>query len=281
MHFIKEPPFGVRNFLMDKNYQAITEKVIELSKEVATYIEKESLNFSLDKVETKSKNDFVSYVDQEAEKLLVKALKEIVPEAGFVTEEGTAQAAGEDYLWIIDPLDGTTNFIHASTPYAISVALTYKTEPVVGVIYEITRNEIFYAWQGSKSYLNGVEIQVSKVDKLTNALIVFGRPHHYMDRYPELLASVDYFMKNTHGLRLSGSAAADLAYMACGRYDGRYEFNLKPWDIAAGVLIIRQAGGFVSDFKGENNYFENGMVLAANAGIFEELKEKIGKIFSV
>jgi len=266
---------------MDKNYQAITEKVIELSKEVATYIEKESLNFSLDKVETKSKNDFVSYVDQEAEKLLVKALKEIVPEAGFVTEEGTAQAAGEDYLWIIDPLDGTTNFIHASTPYAISVALTYKTEPVVGVIYEITRNEIFYAWQGSKSYLNGVEIQVSKVDKLTNALIVFGRPHHYMDRYPELLASVDYFMKNTHGLRLSGSAAADLAYMACGRYDGRYEFNLKPWDIAAGVLIIRQAGGFVSDFKGENNYFENGMVLAANAGIFEELKEKIGKIFSV
>ena len=262
------------------NYQTITEQVIELTNEVATYINRESLNFSLDKVETKSKNDFVSYVDQEAEKLLVKALKEIVPEAGFVTEEGTAQTAGEDYLWIIDPLDGTTNFIHASTPFAISVALTYKTEPVVGVIYEITRNEIFYAWQGSKSYLNGVEIQVSKVNKLSDALIVFGRPHHYMERYPELLASVDYFMKNTHGLRLSGSAAADLAYVACGRYDGRYEFNLKPWDIAAGVLIIQQAGGFVSDFKGENNYFQNGSVLAANAGIFEELKEKIGEIFT-
>lgn len=263
------------------NYQRITEQVIELTKEVAAYINRESQNFSLAKVETKSKNDFVSYVDQEAEKSLVKALKEIVPEAGFVTEEGTARADGEEYLWIIDPLDGTTNFIHGSTPYAISVALTYKNEPVVGVISEITRQEIFYAWQGSKSYLNGNEIKVSQVNKLSDALIVFGRPHHYMERYPELLASVDYFMKNTHGLRLSGSAAADLAYVACGRYDGRYEFNLKPWDIAAGVLIIQQAGGFVSDFKGENNYYENGMVLAANAGIFEELKEKIGEIFSV
>jgi len=265
---------------MEKNYQSITEQVIALAKQVATYINNESLNFSLDKVETKSKNDFVSYVDQESEKLLVKALREIVPEAGFVTEEGTtAKANGEDYLWIIDPLDGTTNFIHGSTPYAISIALSYKNEIVVGVIHEITRAETFYAWQGSKSYLDGTEIQVSKTDKLADALIVFGRPHHYMQRYPELLASVDYFMKNTHGLRLSGSAAVDLAYVACGRYDGRYEFNLKPWDIAAGVIIIQNAGGYVCDFNGENKHFENGMVLAANAGIFDELKEKIGHIF--
>lgn len=263
------------------SYQSITEQVIALTKEVATYINQESLNFSLDKVETKSKNDFVSYVDQEAEKLLVKALREIVPEAGFITEEGTALSHGEDFQWVIDPLDGTTNFIHGSTPYAISIALTYKAEPVVGVVHEITRAETFYAWKGSKSYLDGQEIQVSKVDKLSDALIVFGRPHHYMDRYPELLASVDYFMKNTHGLRLSGSAAVDLAYVACGRYDGRYEFNLKPWDIAAGVLILQQAGGFVCDFQGGNNHFKNGSVLAANAGIFEELKEKIGEIFRV
>jgi len=263
----------------DDFYRNITERVIELSKEVASYIEKESLDFSLDTVETKSKNDFVSYVDQEAERQLVRVLKEIMPEAGFVTEEGTAVEHGEDYLWIIDPLDGTTNFIHASTPYAISIALTYKQEPVVGVIYEITRNEIFYAWKGSKAYLNGKEIQVSRTDKLSEALIVCGRPHHYMDRYPELLNSVDYFMKNTHGLRLSGSAASDLAYVACGRYDGRFEFNLKPWDIAAGVLIIQQAGGFISDFKGGNNYFKNGSVLASNKGIFEEFKTMIGELF--
>jgi len=263
----------------DDLYRNITERVIKLSKEVAAYIEKESLDFSLDTVETKSKNDFVSYVDQEAERQLVRVLKEIMPEAGFVTEEGTAVEQGEDYLWIIDPLDGTTNFIHASTPYAISIALTYKQEPVVGVIYEITRNEIFYAWKGSKAYLNGKEIQVSATDKLSEALIVSGRPHHYMDRYPELLNSVDYFLKNTHGLRLSGSAASDLAYVACGRYDGRFEFNLKPWDIAAGVLIIQQAGGFISDFKGGNNYLKNGSVLASNKGIFEEFKTVIGGLF--
>ena len=263
----------------DEFYRNITERVIELSKEVASYIEKESLDFSLDTVETKSKNDFVSYVDQEAERQLVRVLKEIMPEAGFVTEEGTAVEHGEDYLWIIDPLDGTTNFIHASTPYAISIALTYKQKPVVGVIYEITRNEIFYAWKGSKAYLNGKEIHVSGTDKLSEALIVSGRPHHYMERYPELLNSVDYFMKNTHGLRLSGSAASDLAYVACGRYDGRFEFNLKPWDIAAGVLIIQQAGGFISDFKGGNNYFKNGSVLTSNKGIFEEFKTVIGGLF--
>ena len=263
----------------DDFYRNITERAIELSKEVAAYIEKESLNFSLDTVETKSKNDFVSYVDQEAERQIVRVLKEIMPEAGFVTEEGTAHDSGEEYLWVIDPLDGTTNFIHASTPYAISIALTYKQEPVVGVIYEITRKEIFYAWKGSKAYLNGKEIHVSETDKLPEALIVTGRPHHYMDRYPELLGSVDYFLKNTHGLRLSGSAASDLAYVACGRYDGRFEFNLKPWDIAAGVLIIQQAGGYISDFKGGNDYFRNGSVLASNKGIFEEFKTVIGGLF--
>jgi myo-inositol-1(or 4)-monophosphatase len=263
----------------DDFYRTITDKVIELSTLVAAYIEKESLDFSKDTVETKSKNDFVSYVDQEAERLLVKGLTEIFPEAGFVTEEGTAHETGEDYLWIIDPLDGTTNFIHGSTPYAISIALTYKQEPIVGVIYEITRKEIFYAWKGSKAYLDGKEIHVSTTDKLPEALIVTGRPHHYMERYPELLNSVDYFLKNTHGLRLSGSAASDLAYVACGRYDGRYEFNLKPWDIAAGVLIIQQAGGRISDFNGESDYFKNGSVLASNAGIFEEFKTVIGGFF--
>lgn len=253
-------------------YHDITQKVIKLASEVAAYIEQESLSFSIDKVETKNRNDFVSYVDKQAEKRLVASLSILIPEAGFITEEGTAQEHGEDYCWIIDPLDGTSNFIHGSTPYAISIALTFKKESVVGVIHEITRNESFYAWKGSKAYLNGTEIQVSNTNKVSNSLIATGRPHNYMENYAKLLVLMDYFLQNTHGVRQSGSAAADLAYVACGRYDGRYEFGLKPWDIAAGVLIIQQAGGCVCDFDGKDNYFATGSLVVSNNVIFDELK---------
>jgi myo-inositol-1(or 4)-monophosphatase len=233
-------------------YRFITEKVILIISEVAAYVEQESLNFSIDKVEIKNRNDFVSYVDKEAERLLVEKLSVLITSSGFITEEGTTkQTDGEEYCWIIDPLDGTSNFIHASTPYAISVALTYRQELVVGVIHEITRKESFYAWKGSKAYLNGTEIRVSLVKKVSGALIATGRPHNYMNNYAQLLVLMDYFLQNTHGIRQSGSAATDLAYVACGRYDGRYEFGLKPWDIAAGVFIIKQAGGYVCDFDGK------------------------------
>ncbi len=229
-------------------YHDLTKSVIKLASEVATYIEQESLNFSLNNVIAKNKNDFVSYVDKQAEKFLVAGLSLLIPKAGFITEEGTAKEHGEDYCWIIDPLDGTSNFIHGSTPYAISIALTFKKELVLGVIHEITRNESFYAWKDSKAYLNGAEIQVSNTRKVSNSLIATGRPHNYMENYAKLLVLMDYFLQNTHGLRQSGSAAADLAYVACGRYDGRYEFGLKIWDMAAGILIIKQAGGSVCDF---------------------------------
>lgn len=235
-------------------YRSITKKVIQITKEVATYIEKESLTFSTDRVETKDRNDFVSYVDRESEKLLVAALTEIMPNTGFITEEGSIQRQSEEYCWIIDPLDGTTNFIHASTPYAISVALILKDTPVIGVIHEITRKEIFYAWKGSKAYLNGDEIEVSKTSKISDALIATGRPHTYRKHLVQLSKSIDFFLQNSHGIRQSGSAATDLAYVACGRYDGRYEFGLKPWDIAAGILIIEQAGGKICDFQGNSHY---------------------------
>jgi len=260
-------------------YRQITEKVIKLTKEVAIYISNESLNFTLQHVITKNRNDFVSYVDKEAEGQLVKGLSALIPNAGFITEEGTGINNNEEYCWIIDPLDGTSNFIHGSTPYSISVGLTYKGEPIAGVIHEITRNETFYAWKGSKAFLNGEEIHVSKTEKVQDSLIATGRPHNYMTQYDKLLKSIDYFLQNTHGVRQSGSAATDLAYIACGRYDGRYEFGLKPWDIAAGVLIIQQAGGRVSDFEGNDNYFTNGDVLVSNPFIFSELKEVISTIF--
>lgn len=260
-------------------YSAITQKVIHITQKVATYIEKESLTFSTNSIETKGLNDFVSYVDKESEKLLIKALREIIPNAGFITEEGSIHRHSEEYCWVIDPLDGTTNFIHASTPYAISVALTFKGKPVIGVIHEITRNEVFYAWKESKAYLNGKEIKVSKIGKVSDALIATGRPHTYKDHLAKLSKSIDFFLQNSHGIRQSGSAATDLAYVACGRYDGRYEFGLKPWDIAAGVLIVEQAGGKVCDFQGNDCYLLNGTCIASNEVLFAELKENIKTIF--
>lgn len=264
---------------MNKDYQKITEQVISLTHEVAKYIGNECENFSMASVETKSKNDFVSYVDQESEKKIVSVLRQILPEAGFLTEEGTAVANNEDYIWVIDPLDGTTNFIHQSTPYAISIGLMHKNKPVVGVIYEITHDETFYAWENSPAYLDGKVIHVSNAQKLSESLIATGRPHHYMQRFDKLMHSFEYFLKETHGIRTSGSAASDLAYLACGRYDGRYEFNLKPWDIAAGVIIVQQAGGHVCDFKGGDNYFSSGEVIASNHLIFDELKSKVNELF--
>ncbi len=263
----------------DDFYQQITEKVICLTKEVATYISKESLSFSSESIVTKNRNDFVSYVDNEAEIQLVDGLSDVMPEASFITEEGTGEEKGEDYCWIIDPLDGTSNFIHRSTPYAISVCLTYKGEPVVGVIHEITRCEIFYAWKGSKAFLNEEVINVSNVKNVQDALIATGRPHNYMVQNNKLLKSINFFLQNSHGIRQSGSASTDLAYVACGRYDGRYEFGLKIWDIAAGVLIIQQAGGKVSDFEGNEKYFTNGDLLASNPYIFDEFKDVISSIF--
>lgn len=262
-----------------ENLKYITLKVVELSVSVASYIKKESLNFLIENIEAKSRNNFVTHVDKEAERLLVTGLTALISDAGFITEEGTAENQGQEYCWIIDPLDGTSNFIHNSTPYAISIALKYKNELLVGVIHEITRNESFYSWKGGKAYLNGKTIKVSNTKNVSDALISTGRPHNYMEQYALLLNLMDYFLQNTHGIRQSGSAASDLAYVACGRYDGRYEFGLKQWDMAAGILIIKQAGGQVCDFMGENNYFENGSLIASNSELYIELRDTIKNIF--
>lgn len=260
--------------------ESITQQVILIAKEVANYIQKESETFNKAEIQTKSKNDFVSYVDQEAEKKLVQKLGELMPEAGFITEEGTVEQGGKAYCWIIDPLDGTTNFIHNSTPFAVSIALAINMEPIIGVVHEITRNETFYAWKGGNAFLDGTQIQVSSTKTLEESIICTGRPHNYVERLKELMASIGYFLEHTHGLRTTGSAAADLAYVACGRFDGRYEFGLKAWDIAAGVLLIKEAGGDVCDFNGGDNYMNNGFVVAGNAAILHPLQKKLNEIFT-
>ncbi|CAN5436663.1 inositol monophosphatase family protein [soil metagenome] len=256
--------------------EKILNEVISLSKEAGAFIREERKKFKKEFIEFKGLNDLVSYVDKEAEKILVKGLKKALSEAGFITEEGTAKADNEEYKWIIDPLDGTTNFIHGLPIYAVSIGLVKGEEVILGVIYEINRDECFYALEGGKAYCNGVEISVSPTEKLEGCLIATGFPYYNFEKMQLYLEILDKFMQRTHGLRRMGSAAVDLAYVACGRFEGFFEYNLHPWDVAAGIIIIKQAGGIVTDFQGHNNYLFGRQILAANKA-HPEMLEVINK----
>jgi myo-inositol-1(or 4)-monophosphatase len=247
------------------NLQEIGPKAIEIVKEVGAFIRKEALNFNTSLIEYKGKNDLVSYVDKTAEKQLVEALQRLIPSSGFITEEKTINKQSDDYNWIIDPLDGTTNFSHSLPPYCISVALMNKNKIILGIVYEVVSDECFYSWEGTPAYLNGKEIKVSEVDSLDKSLIATGFPTIKYNRIKEYMEVFNYCMINTHGLRRLGSAAIDLAYVACGRFEVFYEYGLNPWDVAAGAFLVQQAGGKVSDFKGGNDYLFGEEMCAANA----------------
>lgn len=247
-------------------------------RETGNYIVKEAENFDTGKVESKGLHDFVSFVDKNAEKQLVEGLKKLISDAGFIAEEQTETFRSDEYNWVIDPLDGTTNFIHGLMPYAISVALMHRDNLVMGIIYELSRSEMFYAWQGSKAYLNNQEISVTKTDKVQNALIATGFPYYDYERLPQFMQTLDFFMRNSHGLRRLGSAATDLAYVACGRFDAFYEYSLSPWDVAAGAFIVKQAGGKVSDFNGGDDYLFGREIIAANSPIYQEFLADVKKI---
>ncbi|MDO9185123.1 MAG: inositol monophosphatase family protein [Bacteroidia bacterium] len=259
--------------------QKLCQDVCKLTKQVGMFIKSERLKFSTESVEIKGKNDFVSYVDKTAEQKLVEGLAILLPEAGFIAEEGTSSKKGEIYNWIIDPLDGTTNFIHGIPCFAISIALTRNNKLVLGVIYEINLDECFYAWEGSKAYLNEKEISVSKTQKLSDSLIATGFPYYNYARQDEYMELFKHFMKNTRGLRRLGSAATDLAYVACGRFDGFYEYSLRAWDVAAGAFIVQQAGGTVTDFQGNDNYIFGEEIVAGNKACFDEFLGSVKTYF--
>jgi len=246
-----------------------------LVKQVGQFITEEGYIFSAQGIKEKGKQDFVTYVDKSAEEKLVKGLRKILPEAGFITEEGTDNKQQDIYNWIIDPLDGTTNFIHGSPPYAISVALNENKETILGVVYEITHDECFYSWKGAKAYLDNEEINVSKTDTVAGSLIATGFPYNNFDRMEPFMRTLNHFFLNTHGVRRLGSAATDLAYVACGRYDAFYEYNLKSWDVAAGAFLVQQAGGKAGDFSGGKNYLHGREVVASNTPIFDEFQKAV------
>jgi len=250
------------------NLQKLCSQVCELSRETGKFILKEKSNISIDIIENKGVHDFVTYVDKTSEKMLINSLQKLLPEAGFLAEENTVIQTDADYTWIIDPLDGTTNYIHGLDPYAISIALMQKNEILLGVIYEVSNNECFYAWKDSKAFLNGKEIMVSKRKTISDSLIATGFPYCDFVRIQPFMKTLEYFFQKSHGVRRLGSAASDLAYVACGRFEAFYEYNLHPWDVAAGAFIVKQAGGKVSDFSGENNFVFGKEIIAANNFVF-------------
>ncbi|MEZ5148300.1 MAG: inositol monophosphatase family protein [Bacteroidales bacterium] len=250
--------------------ELITKQVANLSRAIGAYIKAESKNIHNKRIEDKGVNDFVTEVDKNSEKKLVAELQKILPEAGIIAEEGTDYERKDNYNWIIDPLDGTTNFIHGSQPYSISIGLMEKSRIVSGVVYEINLNECFYAWQKGGAYLNGHKISTSQAPMVKDALVATGFPYSNFSRLDNYLDAFVYFMKNSHGLRRLGSAAVDLAYVACGRYDAFFEYGLKPWDVAGGSIIVQEAGGIVADFSGADNFVFGGELAAGNGLLADE-----------
>jgi myo-inositol-1(or 4)-monophosphatase len=262
------------------DYRKICEYVIEVAGETGKYIMDKRGSFSYKKIETKGKHNFVTEVDRGAEEKLIKDLGKIIPESGFIAEEGTTVKRGEKYNWIIDPLDGTTNYIHNAPPVAISIALMENEQLAAGVILELTLNECFYAFKDSPSFLNGKAIRVSSVEKVKSSLIATGFPYYNFSRLDPFMETLSYFFNNSHGVRRMGSAATDLAYVAAGRYDAFYEYNLNPWDVAAGAFIIQQAGGKIADFKGGSNYLFGKEIVATNNNIFKEFLGIVGNFMN-
>jgi myo-inositol-1(or 4)-monophosphatase len=232
-------------------------------------------------VTRKRHNDFVTEVDRSAEAAIIEILHRAYPDHAILAEESgvnAGTAAESEYTWIIDPLDGTTNFIHGFPQYAVSIGLRHKDVLTQGVIYDPTKNELFTATRGRGAYLNERRMRVSKRVQLGDALIGTGFPFRDFDGLDEYLAMFRALTARTAGLRRAGAAALDIAYVAAGRLDGFWEMGLSPWDMAAGALMVQEAGGLVGDFKGESDYLASGRIVCGNPKIFAQLLQTIGPL---
>jgi myo-inositol-1(or 4)-monophosphatase len=230
-------------------------------------------------VEYKGEADLVTVADRKSELLIRERLHERWPSFDILGEEGGLQDTGSDYRWYVDPLDGTTNFAHGFPVFCVSMGLEYKGERIAGVIYDPTRDELFAAERGGGAFLNQQPIRVSKIARLAECLVATGFPSHKRHKNPNIFFYHQITL-HTHGVRRAGSAALDLCYVACGRLDGFWEFNLNPWDTAAGVLIVAEAGGKVSDFKGGPFQLDSRETLASNGLVHEQLLSEIEQVFS-
>lgn len=262
------------------NLADIQGQTIQAVKKAAVFIQHEIGKIHQTDIETKALNSLVTYVDKESEKILVAELQRILPEATFLTEENTIEQSQGEWQWIIDPLDGTTNFIHQVPVFGISVGLKHRDEIVVGVVYELNRDELFYAAKGQGAFLNGTQIAVSKTNRLADSLIATGFPYYDFELLENYLNVFQELMTTTRGIRRLGSAAIDLCFTACGRFDAFFEYSLSPWDVAAGALILQEAGGKVADFSGGDNWLYGRQMVGSNPAIAEDVSRIIKKYFN-
>ena len=274
------------------NLEPTTHQTIEIVRQTGGFIKAEAAKFDRSQTKYKSDNNLVSYVDKQAEEMLVATLRQILPEAGFITEEGTVEEKQnpEELYWVIDPLDGTANFIHGLPVYCVSVGLVKNKIPIAGVIYHLGTEELFYGWQGggawslSLRYIlgglpldttflqNATRLRVSPVSHLSDSLLATGFPYYKFKKQDKYLKILEALMQSCHGLRRMGAAAIDLAYVAAGRFEAFYEYNLHSWDMAAGTLLILEAGGQITDFSGGQDWLFGGDVIAGCAAQTELLE---------
>jgi myo-inositol-1(or 4)-monophosphatase len=246
---------------------------VKAARKAGSIINRASLDLDLIKVAAKGRSDFVTEVDRAAEAAIIDVLKAAYPAHEILAEESGASKpeGGAEYTWIIDPLDGTTNFIHGFPQYAVSIGLQHNGLITQAVVYDPTRNELFTATRGRGAYLNDRRIRVSRRAKLQESLIGTGFPFRKLEHLDEYVRMFKLITEQTAGIRRPGAAALDLAYVACGRLDGFWEFGLSPWDMAAGSLLILEAGGLIGDFDGAANYLDAGHVVCGAPKVYEQL----------
>lgn len=276
---------------MNQNLQLekLTRGVCEIAKQAGAYIREERRKFSLESVERKHAHDYVSYVDKGSEKQIVSALRQLLPEAGFITEEGTTKMEegrgkmeedsaispqSSSLTWVVDPLDGTTNFIHQYAPYAVSIALLQGKEILIGVVYEVCHDECYCAWKGGGAYVElkgeSLKLKVSN-QKIQDALLCLQLPYNSDAYKPVIKHLIDKLYGNVGSIRMCGSAAMALCYVASGRYDGYAEKYIGQWDFMAGALIVKEAGGMVTNYEGSEDFTQGNNVVATNGVIQQDL----------
>lgn len=256
----------------------LTTDVCRIAKDAGYFLKEERKGFRRESVEEKHAHDYVSYVDKESEVRLVKALSALLPEAGFITEEGSATYQDESYCWVIDPLDGTTNYIHDEAPYCVSIALRSQTELLLGVVYEVCRDECFYAWKDGKAYLNGEEIHVSDVRDIKDAFVFAELPYNSQQYKQTALHLIDKFYGVVGAIRMNGSAAAAICYVAMGRFDAWAEAFIGKWDYSAAALIVLEAGGRVTDFYGDEFFIEGHHIIASNGHLHQVYQQLLSEV---